>query len=231
MGDLTASDIGNASVVGTTLAAADFRAATKLWPDIELPGDATNAITDANIVAGIAAAFNLVERYCNDDFRGDTSSTSTVTVDGSGTRELLLPKRVQTSSVTGVVEVGSDNSTTTVDSTTYRVRASLDSAGAVLLADYDSIVFISKTGKFTAGPRNYQITAKFGWQVVPTDVLRAVALIVYDWYSGKNSGLHRSTRWQAGQTSYERARDVVLGIPEVSDLLDPFILHLSIGSF
>jgi len=205
------------------LTAADFRSSTKIWPDIELAGGTATAVTDATITSAVTAATRIVNKYCRDDFEGDTTTAGTIIMDGSGERSLVLTQRIQNGSVTSVAERDADGNYTTIDSTDYRVYTSLDSAGTDPYADaVDVIEYIAEDSTWTEGVLNVRVVAKFGWNTAPWEVKRAVALIVYDMLSGKNAGMHRASEWQTPNMSFNRAEDAFMGIPEVRDLLEQY---------
>jgi hypothetical protein len=138
--------------------------------------------TDAEVGDAIAAARQLIDRYCSDSF-APTPMTLVATVGGDGTA--LLPRRVR--QVTRVAAVGSPNALAT---TAYTVLSSrmFGQVDAVILGgggSYgDPIVagaepwnggWANLIGRFATG--QIEVTGVFGWDAPPMPVTAACALL------------------------------------------------------
>lgn len=207
-----------------------LRAGTVGWPDITIPGSSSAAVTDANLTSAITAAETLLNSICDTQFVGDASNVALI-LDGppadrlgTGRTRLILPKMVQFDStnkcaVISTIEERDDAGTwTTVDSTTYRTQSS--EPNPLNVSTEDMVTLLS--GTWTTRPQAIRITGKFGFATTPEWAKRAVALIVYDWWGGQNTNLHRAVQWTQGDSTYLRAQEIAFGMPELEDFINRY---------
>lgn len=179
---------------------------------------------DAEITAAIAAMAQSFDEFTADHFEDENALTLEMDV-RHPTRSLVLPKRVRT--VTSVVTVDSEAAETIEDATTYRVRSSLDAAGAVSVGLLDSVEIIPgqrlSTGDiWPVGPRTVKVTGDFSWLVTPDRVKRAVALMVYDHFKPEAGKLRRAERLSTPDMTVLFADTEPTGIPEVDGIIEEF---------
>lgn len=180
----------------TYIAAADFRLGTaQSWTANLLLGEQDGS--DAAIDGAIAAMTTQVELDLQDDFEPrDPDIDQTLEVEGWGRSRLYVPRRVR--SLTTVKTRGPDGTLTTVASSAYRLRQSLDMttspAGAAMMDGQrlDYLDHLSTT--WPEATNAVQLVGKFGWGAVPVDIKRLVALRVYDLIRAAGDPLSRITQ-------------------------------------
>ena len=176
------------------IAAADFRERTVKPYCANLLLDETHG-TDSYIDLIIAQVTTQVELDLADDFEPpNPDNDETIDVDGWGTLRLYAPRRVR--SLTTVAARWPDVSTfTTLASTSYRLRKSLNTAGTAMVDGRTSDWLDAMPGLFTGiwplGAETVRLTGKFGWAAAPEDIKRLVALRVYDLIKGNADPLSR----------------------------------------
>lgn len=178
----------------------------------------------------IAAVTQRIDYLCDDHF-SPLTTTIDVDVDATSPR-LYLPKRV--TAITAIKTRDHLGVLTTQPAGAYRLRSSLDAAGALELFAQDYVDLL-EWGPGLSGPditwsygwpvgtQTVQISGTIGWTVTPGDIKRATALLVWDHFERESGDVRRASRWARGDLTVERASDSLTGMPEADDLLRPFI--------
>lgn len=199
--------------------AAEFAAGLELSD--KLVGD------DALITSAIARVSQRFDDLTNDHF--STQTTTTLTLQGNGTRLLDLPRRC--TAATTVSIVNSVGTTTAQASTVYRLHSSLDAAGAVRTSPGSLDWLEMIPGQYLAGaswgssnvwpdePNSVTVLGTFGWTVTPADVKRAIAALVFDHFHPVADTLRRTVAWSAGDASFSRAVSTPTGLPDVDAII------------
>jgi hypothetical protein len=169
---------------------ADFRERTrKPWAAglILSEGDAS----DADLTTVIGLATSRVEAELDDDFEPPSpDNDETIYVDGTIGSRLYIPRRVR--SLTTVSTRSLSGTITAITSTSYRLRSSLNAAGTAMVGKRDWLD--SGGGRTWYSEGGIQLIGKFGWAVVPDDIKRLVALIVYDTVKATSDPITRLTQ-------------------------------------
>lgn len=208
----------------------DFRTATAKWFAKQLTLTDTE-IADPDLAEVIAYASGVIDDECSDHFEpepggGPPEPDTTLDVDARTSGSLRIPKRVR--SLTQVQTRDKDGNLTLEAASTYRLTKSLDSAGITAVRQWDFLDVVGgqwlSTGEATwpEGIQTVRLTGTFSWAVVPRDIQRAVALLVFDVIKGKNVELHRATRVHTDQASYDQALTEPTGLPEVDRIIARF---------
>lgn len=180
------------------IAAADFRErSVKPYCANLILGETDG--TDSYLDLIIAQVTTQVELDLNDDFEPPTPDVDEVIeTNGNGLFTLYLPRR--TRSLTAVKTRDMLGTLTTQAATSYRLRSSLNAAGTAMTDGRKLDVLEALTGLTTGvwpiGAMSLQLTGKFGWAVVPDDIKRLVALMVYDQIKGSTDPLSRIVQRQ-----------------------------------
>lgn len=157
-------------------------------------GDAS----DADLTTQIALVTSRIEEDLGDDFEPPSPDNDEIrSVSGWGTERLYIPWRVR--SLTTVETLKLDTGVYTVETTAdYRLHSSLNSTGTAMVdsADWLDIVTPISTGLYywPWGAGTVRLTGKFGWAVVPDDIKRLTALMVYDAVKATGDPLTRLTQ-------------------------------------
>jgi hypothetical protein len=220
----------------------DFTKGSGKWytHGLELTDDDADANAISDAIQAQSAAFDL---YCEDHFEpepgGSPEGTAVINVAGSGGPNLYVPKRIR--SITDVSLRDVNGTLTSQDASVYRVTQSLVD-GNRQEADLDMISVVS--GKFLSGTGwwddwtypgiwtnwpldidSVQITGTFSWPVVPEQVKRAVALMVYDSIKPSAPGIRTASRYISGSTSFEMppsTPDAPTGLNEVDRIIGQY---------
>jgi len=210
------------------LVAADMREASLAEFATGLALDDSTAET-SRLTAAIARMSQRFDDLTNDHFETQTATTLNLT--GYGDTILYLPRRctaVTTVSVTNYLGV-----TTAQAATVYRLHSSLNSAGSAWNSpgDLDWLELLpyqyltgASFGLGYAWPdesNSITVLGTFGWTVTPTDVKRAVALMVYAEFQPQADVLGHVTQWSDSGTIYQRSAGST-GFPAVDDLVDRY---------
>jgi hypothetical protein len=195
---------------------------------LELPDSLVG--TDAAITSTIA---RMSQRF--DDLTGDHFSTQTpvtLTLSGNGSRILDLPRR--TTALTSVSITDYAGTSTVQAAGVDRLHSSLNSAGSAWTSP-GSLDWIEITpNNFLAGasfglgygwpaePNSVTVVGTFGWTVTPTDVKRAVALMVYDHFKPVADPLRRTIAWASGDAQFSRDQSKPTGLPEVDQIISDY---------
>lgn len=184
---------------------------------------------DGDLDATIARMTARIQDLTNDDF-SDAVETFELDV-WVYSESLMLPKRctsvttVKTRDAQGVLTTQSGFSPPS-----YRLRSSLDAAGAVRLGDFDHLDLVSygpgllnsADGSYCwpVGPQTVQVVGHFGWLVVPSDLKRALAHLVWDHYRAQRGDLGRVRQVSAAGIAETFSEDPAMtGIREVDQVL------------
>lgn len=208
------------------IAAADFREAT---PAEYCSGLAltTAEASDATLGSAIARLSQRFDDLTSDHFE---SETLTLELDGDGTTRILLPRRC--TALTTVKTRDQAGTLTLQASTAYRLHSSLDSTGSKrIYGSLDWIDLVPLSGGLVStvdgpygwpcGPQTVQVVGTFGWTTCPTDVKRAVALMVYDHFKPISDQTRRAEGWVINGISYTRSVTGT-GLPEVDAVIDDY---------
>jgi hypothetical protein len=122
------------------------------------------------------------------------------------------------------------NLTTVTPTTTYRLRSSLDAAGAVMVSKIDYLDIVSWSNglsgpdifdpwRWPRGTQAVQVTGNFGWTVTPYAAKRAVALMVYDRLKPIRADFRMAERVTTADSTQTRGTTFPSGIPEADDII------------
>lgn len=148
----------------------------------------TEAVGDTELAAAIAVIQGRVEQDLMDDFEPPNPDNDvTLELDGSGQCRQYVARRIR--AITTVKTRDSSGALTLEDAGTYRIHASLDTGGLVMLdqrrQDWLEVIpgRLLSTGAdwWPWGPQTVQLVGKFGWGAVPEDIKRLTALRVYEY--------------------------------------------------
>lgn len=181
------------------IAAADFRERTVKPYCANLLLDETHG-TDSYIDLIITQVVTQVELDLADDFEPpNPDNDEVILADGWGTTRLYAPRRVR-SLTTVEVRYDWQSSFSTVATTSYRLRKSLNTAGTAMVdgrtSDWLDGLIGMTLGVWPLGAETVRLTGKFGWAAVPDDIKRLVALKVYDLIKGNADPLSRIVQRQ-----------------------------------
>lgn len=212
------------------LTAADFRdqGTNAACSGLTLTGNEASPTDLATVIAGVTQRIN--------DITGDIFEKQTAGVLEHDVREwsrrLELQQRF--TAVTAVKTRDRSGTLTTQSASVYRLRSSLDAAGAVKVFDTDFLEIIPLSAGISGpdiwsvwqwpyGTQTVQVTGDYGWTVTPFDIKRVLALLVWDIFKREAGDVRRASRWARGDLTVERDKDSSTGLPEADDLLKPFI--------
>lgn len=184
---------------------------------------------DINLTLAIARMSQRFDNATNDHF--ETATPVTLTLRGNGTSILDLPRR--TTAVTSVTTLDYTGSSTTQTSTLWRLHSSLNSTGSAIA--YDGVLdWLEVTsGQYLLGitgtsgyywptaANAVTVIGTFGWTVTPTDVKRAVALLVYDQFKPEADILRRANQLSDAGTIYQLSTSDT-GLPEVDAIIEQY---------
>jgi hypothetical protein len=194
---------------------------------LELPDSVVG--DDALITSAIARMSQRFDDLTNDHFSTQTSTT--LTLQGYGGTILYLPRRC--TAVTTVSVTNYAGTTTAQAATVYRLHSSLNSAGSAwnTPGDLDWLELLpyqylsgASFGLGYAWPdesNSVTVLGTFGWTVTPTDVKRAVALMVYAEFQPQADVLGHVTQWSDSGTIYQRSVGPT-GLPAVDELVERY---------
>jgi len=159
------------------VAAADFRERTqKPWTANCLLTEADG--TDAYLDLVITQVVTQIELDLDDDFDPpNPDNDETIYVGGTIGSRLYIPRRVR--SLTTVSTQPLSGSPTAISSTSYRLHASLNTAGTAMVDRRRRDWLDSNSATIWASAGGIQLIGKFGWAVVPGDIKRLASLRVY----------------------------------------------------
>lgn len=188
------------------------------------------ALDEANatvLQAAIDAQAQSFEEKTNDTFV--TTGSTTITIDGTASRKLILPKRC--TAVTVVKTVDYAGTETTQAAGTYRLHSSLDAAGAERVGSYDFIEILPESAgfvntrhpyKYDQGVATVKVTGVFGWTTTPRNAKRAVALMVWDQVKPRRADLHKVARIDGQSESIVFTDTEPTGIVEADRIIAEF---------
>jgi hypothetical protein len=210
------------------LIAADMRQGSLAEFATGLALDDSTAET-SRLTASIARMSQRFDDLTNDHF--ETQTGVTLTLAGYGDTILYLPRRC-----TAVTTVSITNYAGTVTAQAggvYRLHSSLNSAGSAwnTPGDLDWLELLpyqflsgASFGLGYAWPdetNSVTVLGTFGWTVTPTDVKRAVALMVYAEFQPQADVLGHVTQWSDSGTIYQRSVGPT-GLPAVDELVERY---------
>lgn len=211
------------------LTAAEFRPGTlsAATAGLELAEDLAPT---ADLTSQIATVGARVDYLTGDHFEQTTGSIEVDVTENSS--RLFLPQRFST--ITAVKTRDHLGVLTTQTAGVYRLRSSLDAAGAIPLYDRDYVEILDYGNglygpdvlwpfAWPVGTSTVQITGTYGWTVTPGDIKRVVALLVWDHFERESGDVRRAKIWRRGDLTVERDDESTTGIPEADDLLKPFM--------
>lgn len=184
---------------------------------------------DALITSAITRMSQRFDDLTNDHFETQTATTLTLT--SNGTRILDLPRRC--TAVTTVSVTDYAGTTTAQTAGVFRLHSSLNAAGSAWTSpgalDWLELLpsqFLvgASFGYGYAWPtesNSVTVLGTFGWTVTPTDVKRAVALMVYAEFAPQADVLGHVTQWLDAGTIYQRSVGPT-GLPAVDELVERY---------
>lgn len=204
----------------------DFRPDTLQAWTLGLPLTVSEA-PDAVLTATIAAVALSVDQLCDDHFEPETGAT--VYINGRGLRTLYLPKRIR--AVTSVAFRQLDATYVTQTATTYVVEGSALAAATEADVNVSGPDYLEATssvssalggawsgGVWPTGARAVRVIGDFSWPVVPSNIKRAVALLVWNWLKPTNDALRRADSMSTQEATYNLSAGLT-GMPEADRLL------------
>ncbi len=178
--------------------------------------------------------------WCSDKFESEIGD---VFVDSFRTKMLRLPHR--TTEVTEVKFALADGTVSDPQDTgSYRLHSSLNVDGDTPVGELDWLEVVDWSTGFVGeptqpfyfwptGPRTVQVSGTFGWTIPDPDVLRAVAILVYDHFKPIRADLGRAIRWADGSglavDNSPIDDDHPSGIPRVDEIVARLRRNTSIG--
>lgn len=225
----------------TILTPDDFRenSLNEVCIDLDLTTDEAD---DATLAAAIARLTTRMNRWCRDRFE---ATTGALEIDGRGTARLMLPQRftavtaVKTRDQTGTLS-------TALDTTGYRLHSSLNAAGndrndgtesnldwIDLLPYGTGLATVGIGGDaycWPYGAGSVQVTGTYGWTTTPTDIKRALALLVWEHVKRQRGDLRGAESVQAGGTlvrfvTPNPAEGSYSGLVEADEVMASFDRH------
>lgn len=214
------------------LAVADFRA------PITNPATANLALTtteaaDALVTSTITAMTARLEDYCHDKFE---SASVTVELTGNGLDRLYLPYRF--TAISSVKTYDVDGTETVQTSTNYVLHPSLNSTGSATVGELDwlDVEYLGdglNDTEFAPYTWPYQrrivVAGTAGWTTTPTDIKRALALMVFNHLKPIRNDLGFATRWTDGTAEYSISQTEPTGIPEADEIIARYTRITSLG--
>lgn len=173
-----------AYTAATYIEADDLRAGTALYPYMTVPSSGNGAVSDARLSSMIGSAEQAIDTYCRDHF---ASSSATYRIQGDGSAYLTLPRRVR--SVTAVALVDYAGTSTSFDSTYYRIHTSFDDVtGANFVQSSSDQLELKKQltvgnagGNWPLAPWTVEVTGTWDWAAIPEAVKYAACVLVWSW--------------------------------------------------
>jgi hypothetical protein len=212
------------------LVPADFRAASfdPACSGLLLTDDEAN---DVRLTEEIGTVTQRINELTDDIFEKQAGLTLEHDVYEYSRRLYLLQRFT---AVTTVKTRDRAGTLTTQGATQWRLRSSLDAAGAAKQYDVDFLEIIPLSSGLSGpdifspwvwpyGTQTVQVTGDYGWTVTPGDVKRACAMIVWDTFKREAGDVRRASRWARGDLTVERAADTMTGMPEADELIKPYI--------
>ena len=158
------------------------------------------------------------------------SASATYDLDGKGSVQLYLPARA--TAITTVKTRDLAGALTAQASTVWRLQSSLNATGDKRLStdavDYLQVIpgqflgGVADSRRWPAGPQTVQVVGMFGWLVVPAEVKRAVALLVWDQFKPQADPLRKVERYVVGDATFTAPTDSKTGIGEVDDIVHEY---------
>lgn len=210
------------------ITAADMRAASLAeWATgLSLTDD---EVETTRLTAKIARMEQEFDNMTNDHFASEAGVT--ITLQGDGSQRLYLPRRC--TAVTTLNIVNYAGTATLQASTVYRLKSSLDAAGAERLSrgalDYIDILPYQVISGASFGlnygwpdePGAISIVGTFGWTVTPAKVKRAIGLMVYSEVKDQADILGHVTQWSDSGTIYQRSAGPT-GVPAIDEIVSEY---------
>lgn len=218
------------------LAVANFRTGTLAEYCVGLDLTTTEA-SDTALAAAILRMSARFDILTNDHF--EAASPVTLTLSGNDSRRLELSRRC--TAVSSVAIVNYLGTSTTQAITTYRLHSSLDSTGAAIRSpgatDWVEIVPYSfLTGaSYGVGDcwpseiNSVVVTGAFGWVVTPSDVKRAIAMMVANEFKPEADVFQRATQISDAGTIYQLDQGET-GLPPVDRIIAAYRYAPAAGS-
>jgi len=186
-------------------------------------------LTDAEAEAGALDDAILrfearLEDHTNDRFEPEDL---TLEIAGDGTSTLDLPYRTQAVTMVEFVDPVGDAHLQPAES--WRLKTSLYASGTQRAGELDWIMAVVGGVGFTTSPvylfppaaDGYlvMVTGTFGWAAPPSDMRRALALMVHDHFKPQRADLRRAQSWRVEDAAFDASVTTPTGIPEADEII------------
>lgn len=184
---------------------------------------------DAALATAIARFSQRIDDWTNDHYESQAGVVLTLDVDYPSDK-VYLPRR--TTAVSQVQTQDALGGLTVQGASGYRLRSSLDGAGANLRepgssVDYLQIIPLGSGLVSTyygawiwpLGPQTVYVTGTYGWTVTPGDIKRALALLVFYHFKPIRADLRMAETVSVADSTIRFGATFPSGIPECDDIL------------